>query len=302
MWCRNCRRYLPKSFLKGRDEGEMIRKPAVAGLFYERDKERLIKQIEDCFLGKFGPGKLPEVKKGEGKLLAIVSPHAGYVYSGQAAAHAFYSLAEDGLPERIVIIGPNHRALGAEVAMFSQGEWQTPLGTVRIDEELAREILAHSEVIKDDPPAHLLEHSIEVQLPFLQYLFGESFSFVPIIVYNQSLPVGVHIGDTLAEVLKGERAVVIASTDLTHYEPKVLANEKDKMVIDCVKRLNETSLFLTVGRHHITMCGPAGVAAAIVYGKRMGAKEGILYQYYTSGDIIGDMLEVVGYCSMGIIK
>lgn len=280
----------------------MVRRPAVAGLFYERDRDRLVRQIESCFLGRFGPGKLPEVKHGEGRILALVSPHAGYVYSGQAAAHAFYALAEDGMPERIVIIGPNHQALGAEVALFARGEWQTPLGSVKIDEDLAREILANSDIIKDDPAAHLLEHSVEVQLPFLQYIFGEKFSFVPIIVYNQTLPIGIHIGNTLAKVLKGQRAVVIASTDLSHYEPKSLANQNDRMVIDCVKKLNETELFLTVGKYHITMCGPAGVASAIVFAKQMGAKEAVLYQYYTSGDIIGDMLEVVGYASMGIIK
>jgi len=281
---------------------ETIRKPAVAGLFYEQDKDKLRKQIESCFQGRFGPGKLPELKQGEGKLLALISPHAGYIYSGQAAAHAFYAIAEEGLPERIVIIGPNHQAIGEEVALFSQGEWQTPLGSVKIDEELAQEILANSDIIKDDPIAHLLEHSIEVQLPFLQYIFGDKFSFVPLTVYNQTLPVGLHIGDVLSKVLAGQKAIVIASTDLTHYEPKALANDKDHMVIDCVKALNETSLFLTIGRHRITMCGPAGVAAAIVFGKRMGAKEGVLYQHYTSGDIVGDMLEVVGYASMGIVK
>ncbi len=280
----------------------MSRRPAVAGLFYERDKERLIKQIEACFEGKFGPGKLPEVKRGEGRLLALISPHAGYMYSGQAAAHAFYALAEDGPPERIVIIGPNHHAVGAQVALFPRGEWQTPLGSVKIDEELAREILANSELIKEDPAAHLLEHSIEVQLPFLQYIFKDKFSFVPIVVYEQTLPVGIDIGNTLAKVLNGERAVIIASTDFTHYEPKVVAMEKDQMVINCIKNLDERGLFLTVGKYHITMCGPAGVVAAIVFAKQKGAKEGILYQYYTSGDIIGDMLEVVGYASMGIVK
>jgi len=278
-----------------------IRRPAVAGYFYELNKERLLKQIEDCFKGPFGPGSLPEVKReGEGKILALVVPHAGYIYSGQAAAHAYYALAQDGKPKRIVIIGPNHRALGAEVAIFARGEWQTPLGNVPIDEELAREILANSDIVKDDPVAHLYEHSIEVQLPFLQYLFGNDFSFVPIAVYNQTLPVGIHLGNVLAEVLSGEKAVVIASTDLTHYEAKAVANEKDRMVIECVKSLDETELYLNIGRHQITMCGPAGVASAIVFGKKRGAKGGVLYKYYTSGDIIGDMLEVVGYASIGI--
>jgi hypothetical protein len=278
-----------------------IRKPAVAGYFYELNKERLLKQIEDCFKGELGPGSLPEVKReGEGKILALVVPHAGYIYSGQAAAHAYYALAQDGKPKRIVIIGPNHRVLGAEVAICSKGEWQTPLGNVPIDEELAREILANSDIVKDDPVAHLYEHSIEVQLPFLQYLFGNDFSFVPIAIYNQTLPIGIHLGNVLANVLSKERAVIIASTDLTHYEPKAWATEKDRMVIECVKSLNETELFLNIGKYHITMCGPAGVVAAIISSKKRGAKEGVLYKYYTSGDIVSDMLEVVGYASMGI--
>lgn len=280
----------------------MVRRPAVAGLFYEQDRNRLIRQIEACFQGRFGPGQLPKVKEGEGRIIALVSPHAGYVYSGQAAAHAFYALAEDGPPERIVIIGPNHRGFGAEVSLFPKGEWETPLGSIRIDEELAREILANSDIIKEDPTAHLLEHSIEVQIPFLQYIFGDKLSFVPIIVYNQTLYVGIHIGNTLAKVLEGQRAVIIASTDLSHYEPKAVANQKDQMVIDCIKNLDETGLFLTIGKHHITMCGPAGVVSAIVFAKERGAKEVILYQYYTSGDIIGDMREVVGYASMGIVR
>jgi AmmeMemoRadiSam system protein B len=281
---------------------KMVRKPAVAGYFYELNKERLLKQIEDCFRGPLGPGSLPEVKReGEGRILALVVPHAGYIYSGQAAAHAYSALARDGKPKRIVIIGPNHRALGAEVAIYARGGWQTPLGNVPIDEELAREILANSDIVKDDPVAHLYEHSIEVQLPFLQYLFGNDFSFVPITVYNQTLPVGIHLGNVLANVLSGERAVVIASTDLTHYEAKAVAMENDKRVIECVESLDETGLYLNIGKYHITMCGPAGVVAAIVSGKKRGAREGVLYKYYTSGDIIGDMLEVVGYASMGII-
>ncbi|MBC7327034.1 AmmeMemoRadiSam system protein B [bacterium] len=280
----------------------MIRKPAVAGYFYERYKDRLIEEIESCFKGKLGPGKLPEVGSGEGRILALVSPHAGFIYSGQAAAHAYYALAMDGMPERIVIIGPNHRALGEEVALYPKGEWQTPLGNVKIDEELAKEILAQSDVIRSDPAAHLLEHSIEVQLPFLQYIFGNKFTFVPIIVYNQTLPVAIHIGQTLAKVLAGQRAIVIASTDLTHYEPKAMANQKDGMIIDCIKNMDETRLFLTIGKYRISMCGPAGVAAAIVFAREFGGREGILYQYYTSGDITGDMMEVVGYCSMGIVK
>lgn len=279
----------------------MIRRPAVAGLFYEIDRGRLIKQIEACFLGRYGPGKLPEVRPGEGRIKALIIPHAGYIYSGQAAAQAFYALAQDGVPERIVIIGPNHRALGEEISLYARGEWRTPLGDVKIDEELAQDILANSDIIKEDPSAHLLEHSVEVQLPFLQYIFGNNFTFVPIIVYNQTLPVATNIGNTLAKVLQGKRAVVIASTDLSHYEPKVMANEKDQIVIDCIKKLNETSLFVAVGKHRITMCGPAGVASAIVCSKQLGAKEGVLYQYYTSGDITGDILEVVGYASMGII-
>ncbi|MGC9004013.1 MAG: AmmeMemoRadiSam system protein B [bacterium] len=279
-----------------------IRKPAVAGYFYEQDKARLLKQIEDCFKGKLGPGSLPEVnREGEGRIVALVVPHAGYTYSGQAAAHAYHRLAQDGLPKRIVIIGPNHRGLGAEVALYAKGEWQTPLGNVRIDEELAQEILKNCDLVKDDPTAHLLEHSIEVQLPFLQYIFGNEFSFVPIIIYEQTLPVAIQLGNTLANLLAGERAVVIASTDLTHYEPKAWAIEKDRKVIECIESLNETELFLKIGKHQITMCGPAGVATAIVYGKKLGANKGVLYSYYTSGDIIGDMLEVVGYASLGII-
>lgn len=279
------------------------RRPAVAGLFYEADRNRLQEQIRSCFLGKFGPGRLPEKKgKGEGNLLVLVVPHAGYIYSGQAAAHAYLALAEEGLPERIVILGPNHRAVGANVALWSEGEWQTPLGVVSVDSELARRILENSDIIRDDPPAHLLEHSLEVQLPFLQFVFGNEFKFVPIAIQEQTLYIGLNVGNTLAKVLKGERAVVIASTDLTHYEPQAWAMEKDKKVIECIKSLDETGMFLEIARYDITMCGPAGVVAAIVYAKGENAKRVISYQYYTSGDIMGDTMAVVGYASLGIYK
>lgn len=279
------------------------RRPAVAGLFYEADRDELLEQIRSCFLGKFGPGRLPEKKgKGEGNLIALVVPHAGYIYSGQAAAHAYLALAEEGLPERIVILGPNHRAVGANVALWAEGEWQTPLGVVSIDSELAGKILENSDIIKDDPPAHLLEHSIEVQLPFLQFVFGNEFKFVPIAIQEQTLHIGLNVGNTLAKVLKGENAVVIASTDLTHYEPKTWAMEKDKRVIECIKSLDEKNMFLEIARHDITMCGPAGVASALIYTKSENAKRVTLYQYYTSGDIVGDTMAVVGYASLGIYR
>jgi len=157
-----------------------IRRPVQAGSFYSGTAESLKKQIEECFQHKLGPGKNPTVQKGPRNIVGLVCPHAGYMYSGPVAAHSYYNLAIDGKPDTVVIFGPNHTGEGSGLAVVKEGAWRTPLGDVQIDEAVAHEILRKSKIIDVDDSAHAHEHSIEVQLPFLQYLYNAAFKFVPI--------------------------------------------------------------------------------------------------------------------------
>jgi len=279
-----------------------IRKPYVAGTFYEGDKNGLLRRLEWCFKHELGPGKLPEVNEnGDRKILSLVSPHAGYMYSGPVAANGFYQLAQDGKPELFVVIGPNHRGLGASISVMAEGIWETPLGTVKIDEEIAHRIIEECRYAEEDDSGHMFEHSLEVQIPFLQYVYG-SFEFVPICINLQTLSASKNLGQAIASAIKGINGVIIASTDFTHYEPQETASKKDSKVIETVTKLDEDALFETVSKYRVSMCGYGAVASAIVASKLLGAKEGVLLKYATSGDIIHDYSQVVGYAAIKLIK
>jgi AmmeMemoRadiSam system protein B len=278
-----------------------MRAPAVAGQFYEGSREELLKQIEWCYRHPVGPGKLPKLGRGERRMLGLVSPHAGYVYSGPVAAHGFAALAQDGRPERMVILGPNHHGIGSGVSLVSSGKWRTPLGEVEVDGELARAILSESEIIDDDEEAHRLEHSIEVQLPFLQHLLGE-FRFVPICMMFQDARTSLEVGEALASACKGKDILFIASTDLTHYEPHEQALKKDRVAIEKILSLDPIGLVETVEGEGISMCGYGPVAAMLEACRRLGAGRAKLLKHATSGETSGFMGEVVGYASVAIYK
>ncbi len=279
-----------------------IRRPSQAGAFYQGSANTLRQQLEWCFKHKFGPGKLPEVKNGPKKILALVCPHAGYMYSGPVAAHSYYNLALDGKPDIIVILGPNHTGMGSGVSLMSEGAWNMPLGNVNVNSEIADKIWKASKIIDLDDEAHLYEHSIEVQLPFLQYIYGSDFKFVPIAMLMQDLQTSRMVGNAIAEVLSGKNAVIIASSDMTHYEPQEYAEKKDKMVADTILNLDEEKLQSTVDSQGITMCGPGPVTAAITAAKKLGATKAKMLCYKTSGDITGDYSRVVGYLAAAISR
>lgn len=278
----------------------MTRSPAVAGMFYEGDRNGLIGSIERCFTGTHGPRRLPQVRDERlGKVAGLVCPHAGYVYSGSAAAFAYDALAADGLPDVAVILGPNHHGLGAPVAVGSDAEWLTPLGTTLVDTAAAEAIIEHSECAKADDCAHLREHSIEVQIPFLQYLGGDKVRIVPIALSylrdSDAQLVAADLGAAIAKALDGRSAVVIASTDLTHYEQQAIAQERDALVMDRIIALDPAGLLSVVRERSISMCGPVGTAVMLEACKALGAQSARELTYYTSGDIAGDMSQVVGY-------
>jgi len=276
-----------------------VRRPAYAGTFYEGASKALRAQIEGCFTHELGPRALPKVVDDKLKrTVALVSPHAGYMYSGPVAAHGYYHLASDGKPNVVVVCGPNHTGSGSGLAVMREGAWSTPLGEVEIDSETADSIVRESRIIDVDDFAHSGEHSIEVQLPWLQYLYGSGFRFVPICFLMQDLQSSKDVGVAVARALKGKNALVIASTDMTHYEPQKMAEKKDKMVIETISRLDAEGLYSTVERLQASMCGYGPVIAAITAARELGARDGKLLCYKTSGDIVGDYSAVVGYASL----
>jgi AmmeMemoRadiSam system protein B len=276
-----------------------IRRPTQAGAFYEGDAEALKTQIENCFLHEFGPKKLPKVNKnGSREIIGLVCPHAGYMYSGPVAANAYYELASDGKPETVVILGPNHTGYGSALALVNEGFWRTPLGDVEVDGETADEIVRETRLVDVDEVAHRFEHSIEVQLPFLQYLYGSEFKFVPICFQMQDLDSAVEVGKALVEVLGDRNAVVIASSDLTHYEPQRSAAAKDMAALKAVEAMDEKRFYTIIEAQNVTACGYGPIAALITTAKGLNAKEAKLLCYRSSGDITGDTSSVVGYAAV----
>jgi AmmeMemoRadiSam system protein B len=280
-----------------------IRRPTQAGAFYAGSQQSLREQIESCFRHELGPGSLPTVAdKKLQNIVGLVCPHAGYMYSGPVAAHGYYHLAQDGKPDIVVILGPNHTGNGSALAAMREGAWRTPLGDVEIDTATADLITHASSIIDVDDSAHAFEHSVEVQLPFLQYLYGSSFKFVPICFLMQDLESSREVGSALAKALIGKNAVIIASTDMTHYEPLRSTEKKDKAAIEAVLKLDEQQLYSTVEGFNISMCGPGPTTALVAAAKALGAKKAELLCYKTSGDITGDYSAVVGYASIAFMR
>jgi len=276
-----------------------IRPPCQAGGFYAGTAESLKTQIENCFLHKLGPGKIPEIaKEGRRRIVGLVCPHAGYMFSGAVAAHAYYKLALDGKPDVVFLFGPNHGGYGSGLAVMNDGFWRTPLGDVEIDSESANQVVRESGIVDVDDSAHRLEHSIEVQLPFLQYLYGSEFKIVPICFLMQDLSSAREVGEAVAKVLAGKNGIIIASSDMTHYEPQESAERKDKLVLEAVEAMDEAKLYSVIEAHRISACGYGPIAALMTAAKILGAKEAKLLCHKTSGDVIGDYSSVVGYAAV----
>jgi MEMO1 family protein len=270
----------------------MHRDPAVAGHFYKGNPEGLKKQVEGFLL--------PDAQ--HRKAIGIVAPHAGLIYSGSVAG-AVYSSIE--IPDTIVLIGPNHTGLGASLSLMSSGTWETPLGIVRVDERLASAILAKSPRIRDDSLAHLREHSLEVQLPFLQYL-KKDIKIVPIQMldtrYEMCVMLGTALGEAIKDRVQGEvkkqDVLIVASSDMSHYEQASVAREKDYKAIQKVLDLDPEGLYRTVRDSGITMCGFGPAVAMLVASKTLGAEKAELVKYANSGEVSGDDDRVVGYAGI----
>jgi hypothetical protein len=259
----------------------MVRQPVVAGQFYEGRSKELRAQVK---------GYIDPKAKKVG-VIGLLAPHAGFMFSGQVAG-AVYSRIK--FPAIFVILGPNHTGRGKPWAIMTEGAWRTPLGDVEIDSDLASKIMTGSKYLQEDDVAHSEEHSIEVQLPFLQY-FGKEFKFVPICLSHADFETCQDIGQAIAGSIKGKSVIIIASSDLTHYEPQEQANRKDKVALDAVLTIDPEGLLRKVRELDISMCGVVPAAVMLVAAKALGAKDAELIKYMTSGDVIGDFHQVVGY-------
>jgi AmmeMemoRadiSam system protein B len=264
----------------------MVREPAVAGQFYSANPEQLRGQIRS-YVKPVDP--LLVVK-------GIVAPHAGYIYSGPIAG-AVYSAVQ--LPKRFIVLGPNHTGKGSRLSLYPGGQWRTPLGMASIDAELSRLLLQECRLLTADPVAHAREHSIEVQIPFLQVL-SDAPSFAAICVGTAEYAALESLGQAMARVIASlpEPVLMIASTDMSHYESAESAARKDLCAIERMEEANPLGLYRTVLEKDISMCGFAPTVSLLTACRDLGATGGRLIRYATSGDVSGDFDRVVGYAGL----
>jgi AmmeMemoRadiSam system protein B len=274
----------------------------VAGSFYPSDPTELKALIHSCYLQKLGPGALPPSKATSGGLVACVVPHAGYEYSGPVAAHSYLHVSSLRDPEVLVVVAPNHYGIGSGVSSMDGGAWETPLGQVKVDSANARRLAEVTGIVEFDPVSHRHEHSLEVQLPFLQEIYGNGVPLVPLSLAFQDMGTAQEIGKGLKSILEGKRAVLVASSDLTHYERADQAREKDLALVDHIESLDTESFYSTLDRLEITACGFGAIASVMEAVKLLGFTKGELLKYATSGDTTGDNTQVVGYAAIRFVR
>lgn len=264
----------------------MIRRPAVAYQFYPGEPATLKQTVESMI--KERPAKEDAI--------ALIAPHAGYIYSGKVAGSVYSSVK---VPDNILLLGPNHTGLGERVSIMTQGEWEMPFGRVAINKELAHLLIEESHTFSDDTTAHLREHSLEVQLPFIHH-FNPKASIVPITIMYLSYKECEELGKAIANATRKYKGKVLiaVSSDMNHYESDTVTKKKDKMAIEKILALNPKALLETASREDLSMCGVIPAAIAIVAAKELGAKKAELVDYATSGEASGDYAHVVGYAGI----
>ncbi len=291
---------------------EKVRKPTVAGQFYNGNRTDLEQSIRECFLDKRGPGDLPETGQRKKNIKGLVVPHAGYIYSGAIAANSYYYLSKNGFADTFIILGPNHTGMGSGVSIMTEGSWETPLGTASINEALAKKLWTG--IIDKDQIAHMHEHSIEVQLPFLQFCARDKkFDFIPICMAMQDFETSEEVGNILANAIKDtdENIVIIASSDFSHagfnyasmpplgVRVDKYAEKQDKLAIEKILEVDPKGLIDTVHKNNITMCGYGPVAVMLTASKMLGAKQVELLKYGTSYEVQPSS-SCVGYGALAV--
>lgn len=265
----------------------MIREPVVAGRFYPGSPERLGAFLDDVMEPK---------ATARAKAIGVVSPHAGYVYSGAVAGRVFSAV---DIPPSVLLLGPNHTGHGARAAILSRGSWRTPLGVCEVDEALADALKAASPLLKEDATAHLQEHSLEVQVPFLQRLRPD-VKIVPVVFMLRNILDILEVGRAIGFVLRDwpSGVLMVASSDMTHYEPDRSAREKDALAAERILALDPEGLVAAIARHRISMCGVVPTAVMLAAARELGAKSARQVAYATSGEVTGDYASVVGYAGI----
>ena len=269
----------------------MIRKPAVAGYFYTDDERELSRQIHN----------MTRVDDAPVAAIGVISPHAGYKYSGHTAGLVFASTI---LPKRFLVMGPKHHPGGARLAVQSEGSWDTPLGEYPIDEELAKSLSPVTLKIEDDPQPHRAEHAIEVQIPFLKKLQPEG-TFLPLalghLMWHEVEALGKSIAETIAALPEdAERPLIVASSDMNHYEDEETTLEKDERALDKVRALDPKGLLDVCAQYGVSMCGVIPSAVMLVAATELGATEAEVLEHTTSARASGDTSKVVGYAAVQV--
>ena len=264
-----------------------IRTPAVAGKFYPENPLELEKKVASHL------GNLSNQKR---KAIGVVSPHAGFIYSGDVVG-AVYSQIE--VPETVILLGPNHTGLGENISVMTEGTWSMPMGNISIDEVLATQLCKETSLAKPNSVAHQFEHSLETQLPFLQYL-RKNFLIVPICLKKVDYSICKKLSKGIVNALEQteKSALIIASSDMTHFESHKIAGEKDKKAIVKIENRDAQGLDETVRQEQISMCGVNPVTVMLLCSEKMGAQKAELIEYKTSGEVNGDKSRVVGYAGV----
>lgn len=273
-----------------------VRTPAVAGMFYPKEKNQLIQSILDSISDRYGVGKTTYQEK----IYGAICPHAGYMYSGPVATHSFSAVANQNF-ELAVIVGPNHWGVGCQVATMQDAVWETPFGEVQVDSDSAKKINQICKLVEIDFFSHTKEHSIEVQIPMLQQFYKKPFKILPILLNNQEYEYTVQVGSAIAEIAKTKNTIIIGSSDFTHYEENQFAHSQDKALIQPILEMDVEKFYQVLYQRRVTACGYGAIASTMVACKKLGAKQGRLLQYATSGDVTGEKSSVVGYASIVFI-
>jgi AmmeMemoRadiSam system protein B len=276
-------------------------------MFYPDNARELRDLIGQSFRNqRFGPGRTPtstSSKDNKHKIYGIVSPHAGYLYSGVVAANGFYEISSTDFQD-VIMVGPNHYGIGSWVAAMKDGTWETPLGEVQVNSQMAEEIRGRSSTLDFDDYAHSRDHCLEVQLPFLQYI-KQDFRIVPVVLVSQKSDIAFDLGNAISKTIVEKNSLnstlLLASSDFTHYEPNSEAHRKDGELIKTILELDVKRFYTILERLNVSACGYGAIATMMVAAKNLGATRGELLKYATSGDITGDISAVVGYSSIVFI-
>ncbi len=277
----------------------MKRKARFAGSWYAGDPTNLLQNLKKHFLQ--GPKEDPrEISpKQVVSVIAIVVPHAGHMYSGTVAAYAYLEAYQKSAPQTVVLVGPDHYgATSQPISIFNQGEWETPLGNLPIDHQLANKII--TELHTDpDPQGHMFEHSLEIQLPFIKYCWP-NVKILPIMLAEQTLNTSIKLGDVLGKTLDPKTHLLIATTDFSHYITAELAREKDHTILELLPAKNPSEIYNTIARTKTTLCGYGPLTATIRYSTFYPEAEVKVLHYANSGDVSGDYNHVVAYTAISI--